>query len=144
MDVQVREFSLDDYGAAVPLWDAADGMATPTQEEVARKLERDPQLFLIAERSRELVGVVMGAYDGRRGWIFRLAVDPAERGTGVGRLLVDELERRFRDMGVSGVRLLVWNGNHGGLAFWERLGYALDRDVVLASKELGDGAGTHC
>ncbi|MDQ3978672.1 MAG: GNAT family N-acetyltransferase, partial [Actinomycetota bacterium] len=42
-----------------------------------RKLERDPQLVLVAEDDSfppAMLGVVIGSYDGRRGWIFRLAV----------------------------------------------------------------------
>ena len=142
--MRIREFELDDYDAACHLWALAEGMSVVPRWEVERKLERDRDLFLVGEEDGELVAVVMGAYDGRRGWIFRLAVDPARRGVGLGRALIAELERRLLAMGVTSVRLLVHAGNTGGLGFWRQLGYELDEDIVMGSKELDGAAGSHC
>jgi ribosomal protein S18 acetylase RimI-like enzyme len=86
-----------------------------------------------------LVGVVMGTFDGRRGWIFRLAVDPAAQGRGVGRRLVEELERRFLAMDVRRIRLLTLSDNRGGRAFWRSVGYEEFPGIVMFSKDL-DGA----
>lgn len=137
MTVHIRRFELDDYRAAAELWEAAEGMSAPSLEEVERKLERDPELFLVAEDGR-LVGVVMGTYDGRRGWIFRLAVDPLRRRQGIGTALVEELERRYASMGVRAIRLLTLTDNAGGRSFWERLGYGGFEEVVLYSKRLAE------
>ncbi len=115
-------------------------MPAPSLAEVERKLERDPELFLVAEDGDSpprLVGVVMGSYDGRRGWIFRLAVDPARRRQGIGRALVEELERRYQAMGVLAIRLFTVTDNEEARAFWERLGYRGFEEVVLFSKQLG-------
>ncbi len=79
-----------------------------------RKLERDPELFLLALSEREIVGTVMGSYDGRRGWMGRLAVAPSQRGLGLARLLVDELERRLRAIGSDKVNLLMTTGRGFG------------------------------
>ena len=133
--MRIRPFEVADYPAAAALWKAAEGMSPPPLAEVERKLERDGELFLVAEDG-PLVGVVMGAYDGRRGWIFRLAVDPLRRRQGIGRALVEELERRFVAMGVDRVRLLTLTANGGARAFWERLGYGGFEEIVLYSKEL--------
>ncbi len=139
--MRIREFSLHDYQAAIRLWKAADGMDVPPREEVERKLERDPELFLVAEDGSDLVGVVMGTYDGRRGWIFRLAVDPARRRGGVARALIDELERRYQAMGVKQLRLLTVSGNAPARRLWEHLGYRPFEDVVLYWKDLGERGG---
>ena len=138
----IRPFRLEDHPAAAALWRSADGMSVPSLEEVERKLERDPELFLVAEAGaspQTIVGVVMGAYDGRRGWIFRLAVDPARRRQGIGRALVEELEQRYLAMGVQAIRLLCLADHDGAQAFWERLGYKGFERVVLFSKDLGAG-----
>jgi ribosomal protein S18 acetylase RimI-like enzyme len=149
--MRIRQFELADYEAAAALWEGAEGMSAPSLDEVERKLERDPQLFLVAEedsspatafwprRPPAVVGVVVGTYDGRRGWIFRLAVDGQYRCRGIGRALVEELEARYLTMGVRQIRLLTLSGNGGARGFWERLGYDGFEDVVLFSKDLGPG-----
>jgi ribosomal protein S18 acetylase RimI-like enzyme len=76
------------------------------------------------------VGVVLGTFDGRRGWILRLAVDPAFRRRGVASRLVEELERRFRKLGCPRVNLLVMPDNAAGLLFWQELGYLPMPDVL--------------
>ena len=141
--MRIRRFELRDHPAAVALWESG-GMSPASLEEVERKLERDPELFLVAEDGLGLVGVVMGSYDGRRGWIFRLAVDPAHRRRGIGRALVEELEHRYAAMGVRRLRLLSLTGNDAARAFWDSLGYGGFEDVVLFSKELGTGEPECC
>lgn len=93
-------------------------------------MTRDPQLFLVAEVDSVVVGVVLGTYDGRRGWILRLAVDPAYRRRGVARELVGELELRFKALGCPRVNLLVMPDNPSGLRFWQELGYLAQPDVL--------------
>lgn len=141
--VRIRQFTLDDYNAAAALWKLAEGMSAPARHEVARKLERDPQLFLVAEDDSSppaMLGVVIGSYDGRRGWIFRLAVAPDHRRSGVGRGLVIELERRFLEMGVDRIRVLTVTDNVPAREFWEELGYSGFDQVVLFSKDLASQA----
>lgn len=138
--MRIRSFELADFDDAVALWSTAEHLGPVSRDEVEQKLRRDPQLFLVAESDqpgdRTLVGVVMGSSDGRRGWIARLAVDPGRRGQGVGRALVEELERRFLDIGITRVNLLVLSENTAGRAFWERLGYPGFEAVVLHSRQL--------
>ena len=67
--MHIREFLLSDYDDVAALWKASGLILRPGDEfeGIKLKLERDPDLFLVAEDGREVVGVVMGAWDGRRG-----------------------------------------------------------------------------
>ncbi|MFF5295988.1 GNAT family N-acetyltransferase [Paractinoplanes globisporus] len=150
--IHIREFDWPDYDAVARVWAVAGREVVP-RAELEAKLTRDPELFLVAEsQSRpesqslpesrsvagspgEVVGVVMGTYDGRRGWILRLAVDPAHRRGGIATRLVAELESRLRGLGCPRVNLLVLPDNAGGLSFWQALGY-LPMPDVLCTKPL--------
>jgi ribosomal protein S18 acetylase RimI-like enzyme len=142
--MQIRAFELDDYEQAATIWDDAEELSTPPREEVVEKLERDRDLFLVAEEDGTLLGVVMGTYDGRRGWIFRLAVRPEARRRGVGAGLVRQLERRCEARGITKLRLLVVADNERALRFWDSLGYERFDRVVMLSKDLDGPRGTAC
>ncbi len=140
----VRSAAPADHAAILALWDAAgmlDYVAEP-EADLQRTAEADPGLVLVAEDRADhaahggVVGTVMGTWDGRRGWVMRLAVDPAARRGGVGRALVAELEDRLRRRGADRVNLLVFADNRGGLSFWQELGYRATAPVVLMTRRL--------
>jgi|SRR5690349_1500067 len=127
--MHIREFEWRDYDAVVAVW-AAAGRDIVARAELEAKLTRDPELFLVAEAPAGVVAVVMGTFDGRRGWILRLAVHPAHRRQGLATRLVDELEKRFGLLGCPRVNLLVMPDNTAGLRFWQTLGYLPQPDVL--------------
>lgn len=125
----IRQFEWRDYDAVAAVWAAAGRDVVP-RAELAAKLTRDPELFLVAETPAGLAGVVLGTYDGRRGWILRLAVHPGHRRQGTATRLVAELEQRFVLVGCPRVNLLVMPDNAAGLRFWQSLGYLPQPDVL--------------
>jgi ribosomal protein S18 acetylase RimI-like enzyme len=126
----VRPSGWADLPAVTEVWTAAGSQVVP-EAEVRAALEHGPGLLLVAEAPGALVvGVVLGTFDGRRGWIHRLAVSPGHRRAGVATALVAELEDRFRSLGAPRVNLLVLPDNAAGLAFWQRLGYLPCPDVL--------------
>ncbi len=101
--IRIREFTLDDYDPVYALWsNAGPGIGlgrSDSKEEIAKKLQRDPDLFLVAEKDGNTIGTVIGGFDGRRGIIYHLAVQKAFRRTGLGGRLMKEIERRLADKG---------------------------------------------
>ena len=83
----------------------------------------------------ELIGSVMGAYDGHRNHVKRMAVGPGHRRRGVARQLIEE--RRFVALGVPRVHLHVLEDNSSGRRLSETLGYARDAEVLFYGKDLG-------
>ncbi|SDO44033.1 GNAT family N-acetyltransferase [Geodermatophilus sp. DSM 45219] len=123
------------------MWAAAGSQVVPEAESRAA-LEHGPGLLLVAEaRGARVVGVVLGTFDGRRGWVHRLAVSPGHRRAGLATALVAELEERFRSLGAPRIDLLVLPDNAAGLASWQRLGHLPCPDV-LCSEPLDDVAPT--
>jgi ribosomal protein S18 acetylase RimI-like enzyme len=138
--VLIREFNFqNDYEAASVLWkNAGPGVGfgkSDAPEEIIKKLQRDPDLFLIAEDEGRLIGTVIGGFDGRRGMVYHLAVDSDYRRKGIGKMLMDELEKRMRAKGCKKYYLLVKNGNSAAMTFYENNGWQL-MDVNIYGKEL--------
>ncbi|UWZ48040.1 GNAT family N-acetyltransferase [Dactylosporangium matsuzakiense] len=128
--VHIRTFEWGDWDAVVGLWEAVGSSVLP-RAEIEGTLGRTPELFLVAVDANGVVaGVVLGTYDGRRGFILRLAVDPGRRRQGVGRELVAALETRLRALGCPRINLFVLPDNPSGLRFWQSLGYLPVPDVV--------------
>jgi ribosomal protein S18 acetylase RimI-like enzyme len=138
--MKLREFADADEDAVVELWRRC-GLTRPWNDphkDVARKRRVQRELFLVAERDGAIVGSVMGGYDGHRGWVNYLAVDPALRRAGLGRALMAEVEARLRALGCPKLNLQVRNENREALAFYERLGFSVDAAVSLGKRLVRD------
>jgi ribosomal protein S18 acetylase RimI-like enzyme len=138
--MKLREFADADEDAVVELWRRC-GLTRPwndPHEDVARKRRVQRELFLVGERDGRIVGSVMGGYDGHRGWVNYLAVDPALRRAGLGRALMAEVEARLRALGCPKLNLQVRNENTDALAFYERLGFSVDAVVSLGKRLVRD------
>ena len=106
-----------------------------TREEIAKKAARDPDLFLVAEKAGSIIGTVIGGFDGRRGFVYHLAVAPAERSRGLGSRLMNEVERRLRELGCLRVYLLVTNENNQAMHFYLKRGWET-MDLRILAKNL--------
>ena len=136
----IRPFNYpQDMDAAHALWaESAPGVhlgRSDTPEEVRRKLQRDPELFLVAVLDGRMVGTVIGGYDGRRGLVYHLAVSPDVRNQGIGSALMDEVEDRLRRLGCLKAYLLVVDENTSVINFYSARGWS-PMDVTIMGKEL--------
>ena len=125
-NIVTREFAIEDYDAALRLWQQVEGLEIAEGDEregIAQFLVRNPGLSRVAADGSTIVGVVMCGHDGRRGHIYHLAVDPAYRRYGVGSRLVQECLGALRQLGVVRAIILVADYNHGGAEFWKRAGW---------------------
>jgi ribosomal protein S18 acetylase RimI-like enzyme len=137
---QVRQFDLEnDYPRVLLLWQGIEtGMnvgRSDTREEIQKKLQRDPDLFLVAELDDEIIGSVIGAFDGRRGMVYRLAVRRDGRGQGVGAALLAEVEKRLQTKGCLKCLLMVLSDNAEAMQFYRDRGWREQREDVVFSKE---------
>ena len=104
-------------------------------EEILKKLQRDPDLFVVAEAAGVIVGAVMGGFDGRRGLVYHLAVVPEQRRRGIGVALMNEVEARLRAKGCLKCYLLVTRENAAVVEFYRGLGWGV-MEMFLMGKEL--------
>jgi len=139
MTISIREFTLEEYDTVYALWqNAGDGLGvgrSDTRDEIVKKLQRDPDLFLVAEDGGKIIGTVIGGYDGRRGMIYHLAVDHAYRQRGTGKMLMDEVERRMIAKGCLKEYLLVKRGNEDVVEFYRHQGWET-MEIMIMGKVL--------
>jgi ribosomal protein S18 acetylase RimI-like enzyme len=135
--MHIRPYEPADEDAVVALWQRCD-LTRPwndPRKDVRRKLDVRPDLFLVGVLDGAVVGSVMAGYDGHRGWIYYVGVDPEHQRKGFGRRLMEEAERLLRAAGCPKINLQVRTTNTAVVAFYQSLGYALD-DVVSLGKRL--------
>lgn len=134
--VVVRAFAPRDADGVVALWRAC-GLTRPQNDphkDIARKLKVNPDWFLVAVRDGEIVGTVMAGYEGHRGWINYLGVAPTLQRGGLGRRLMAEAETRLRAAGCPKINLQVRPDNRVAIAFYERIGFAVEGAVSLGKR----------
>ena len=126
IDIQTREFVIDDYDAAAELWQKVEGIDIAegdSKEEIARYLSRNPGLSRIATIGSTIAGAALCGHDGRRGYIYHLAVDPKYQRRGFGKRLLDECLVGLRRAGITRVLIMVANDNPRGRDFWKDNGW---------------------
>lgn len=138
--MRIREFVELDTEEVVALWRAA-GLVRPWNDphrDITRKLAVQRDLFLVGEVDGVVVATAMAGYDGHRGWINYLAVEPAHQGRGYGRLLMAEVEARLTAVGCPKLNLQVRSDNTDALSFYAALGYSVDAAVSLGKRLIPD------
>lgn len=135
--MEIRAFQLADEDAVIALWERCD-LVRPwndPRKDIRRKLKVHPDLFLVGVIDRQVVATAMVGYEGHRGWINYLAVEPEHQRKGLGRMMMEEAERRLRALGCPKINLQVRSSNRGVIEFYQRIGYSVD-DVVSLGKRL--------
>ena len=134
--VQIRIYRPPDLSSVISLWEKC-GLVVPQndpQTDIEKKLQFQPDLFLVAEKNGRIAGTVMAGYEGHRGWINYLAVDPDIQRQGVGRKLMEHAEKRLKALGCLKINLQVRTGNEAVIAFYEQLGYSVDPVVSMGKR----------
>ena len=137
-----------DYDAVYALWQRTPGMAKSdfddTREAITRYLRRNPTTSFVAESQGEIVGVILCGHDGRRGFIYHMAVDTVARRQGIGRELLAHALVALKAEGIRKAALLVFATNEIGNAFWEEQGFAAREDIRYRNLDLTDTPSNGC
>jgi GNAT superfamily N-acetyltransferase len=112
-------------------------------EGLALMAVRNPGLVLVATVDGAVVGSALGGWDGRRGWIYHVAVAPDHRRRGIARQLVERVEGGLRAAGCRKVNVMVQDGNGEGEAFWTAAGYTPNAARQLGRELGGRGDRSH-
>jgi ribosomal protein S18 acetylase RimI-like enzyme len=138
--MKIRPYQPSDELAVIALWRECD-LIRPQNDphrDIARKLQVNPDWFLVADLHGRVVGTVMAGYEGHRGWINYLAVAPAIRRDGLGRRLMEEAEKRLRAAGCPKINLQVRAENKDVIAFYEHIGFREDKVLSFGKRLVQD------
>jgi ribosomal protein S18 acetylase RimI-like enzyme len=135
--MEIRPYRESDEAGVTALWREAFP-DTPAHnrpdQDIRRKLAVQRELFLVAVDGDEVVGSAMAGFDGHRGWVYYVAVRVSHRRRGIGAALMQRVEEGLVDIGCSKLNLQVRAGNEEVVAFYRRLGYAVEERVSMAKK----------
>ena len=125
-ELVVREIRASDGDELRKLW-AAVGFRSLGDDDrsLARLARRNPGLVLVASAGGRIVGSALGAFDGRRGWIYHVATAESHRRQGIASKLVEQIEAGLADLGCPKISVNVGNDRDAARAFWTARGYAV-------------------
>ena len=78
---------------------------------------------------------MVGGYEGHRGWINYLAVDPVYQEKGLGKQIMEAVEERIRALDCPKINIQIRVDNQDAVKFYESIGYKVD-DVISMGKRL--------
>jgi ribosomal protein S18 acetylase RimI-like enzyme len=137
-DFVLRECRSGDTGAVLELWRQADATpgVTDNADDLRRAVTESQAHVLVAEAEAQIVGSIIGTFDGWRGNIYRMAVHPNYRRRGIARALVGEVEKRLARQGAKRITALVEKDHPWATSFWQAVGYSLDSRIVRHVRSL--------
>jgi ribosomal protein S18 acetylase RimI-like enzyme len=140
VSIHIREMATSDYEAAFALWERTEGIGlsqADSKPNIQSFLAHNPGMSFVAEDEGRLVGAVLCGHDGRRGFLYHLAVAPGSRRGGVGRKLVDGSLAKLAELGFRKCHIFVMADNQEGKRFWSRTGWQERFDLVVMSRSVG-------
>jgi len=136
----IRQYLPEDEEAVINLWKICN-LTKPwnnPEQDINRKLENSPELFLVGTINGIIVASVMAGYDGHRGWIYYLAVDPEHRKQGLGRQMMTAAEEKLLEIGCPKIDLMVRKNNMDVITFYEKIGYGHDEVITMSRRLIED------
>jgi ribosomal protein S18 acetylase RimI-like enzyme len=135
---KIREMVIKDYNEIINLWKNTEGIGINDYDDSKKRikifLDKNPNSCFVAEHENKIIGTIMGANDGRRGFIYHLMVKPEYRKKGIGKKLLEKVEKNFKKDGIRKIYLVALKKNKTGNKFWENNGYVTMDFVKFRSK----------
>jgi ribosomal protein S18 acetylase RimI-like enzyme len=138
--MQIRPFHKEDQAAVIQLWEEC-GLTRPwnsPDKDIARKLTTQPEWFLVGTIDDRIVATLMAGYDGHRGWINYLGVDPDPQRQGLAKMMMEEAERLLLDFGCPKINLLIRGDNVEAIEFYKQIGFTEDAVVNFGKRLIPD------
>ena len=135
--ISIRPYDPEDEKAVIQLWDKVFPNSPPHNNpvrDIKTKRSVQPDLFIVAIQQDQLVGTAMAGFDGHRGWVYYLGVDPDFRRQGIGTALMRRVENKLEALDCPKLNLQIRADNQEVQEFYEKLGYSSEDRVSMGRK----------
>ena len=137
--MQIRNYNNStDKEQVIKLWNKVFPITSPHHDpltSINKKLAvKDDLFFVAASDEKNVVGTVMAGYDGHRGWIYSLAVDPGYRKKSTGSLLLKHAEKELIKLDCPKINLQVLPSNKEVVNFYKKNGYCVEERISMGKK----------
>lgn len=137
--MKIRVMNIEDYDSVMSLWTKTPGIGisrADTKEGLNRFLKRNENLSFVCEMDNKIVGTILCGHDGRRGFIYHLAVDEQYRLKGIGKALVVKAIEELKREGIHKYHIFVIKSNYDGKKFWNKMGFKKREDIEVFSMDI--------
>ena len=138
--MEILSYLNSHYDGVIKLWQEVFPNPLPRNEPnsvVNAKLRVKPELFFVAVEDNEVIGTVMSGYDGHRGWLYMVAVDPEYRRKGIGSILIRQSEKALMSLGCVKINLQILPDNSEVKKFYRTLGYETEERISMGKQLCG-------
>ena len=138
--MKITPYSPEHEKAVIALWQRCNLVRPQNnpKKDIERKMKVDPELFLVGIIDNKVVAAAMGGYDGHRGSVYYLSVDPAHQKKGLGRQIMTALEEKLLAKGCPKLNLMFRTDNGKVESFYEKIGYQRDACIEMGKRLIPD------
>jgi ribosomal protein S18 acetylase RimI-like enzyme len=134
----MRLMEIGDYKNLITLWKRTEGVGLSgnddSEESIKIFLDKNPHTCFVAEINGEIMGTIMAGNDGRRGHIYHLMVKPEYQKKGIGKELLEKVEKILKSEGIRKIFIVAFKENKTGNRFWGNNGYEIREDLNYRDK----------
>jgi ribosomal protein S18 acetylase RimI-like enzyme len=137
---KIRIMNIDDYKEIINLWENTPGVGLSgnddTKKSIKMFLEKNKNICFVAEVDKQIIGTIMAGNDGRRGHIYHLMVKEEYRNNGIGKKLLENVEKALKKEGIRKIFIVAFKTNKLGNIFWKNNGYEIRKDLNYRDKRI--------
>ena len=140
IELHIRPYKESDEDSVIKLW-LACGLTVPwndPQKDINRKLSVQRELFIVGLLNDQVIATAMGGYDGHRGWVNYLGVDPKFQRMGYARQIMQDLQNQLLDMGCPKINLQIRESNEAAIEFYKQIGFKQDAVLSMGHRLIPD------
>jgi len=136
MTYEITNMTINDYDKSIDLWQRTDGLVlseADSRKSIEFYLNHNPGMSYVCKIEEDIIGTILCGHDGRRGFIYHVAVDKGYRGQSIGKRLVENSLRKLKQEGIVKCHIFVIGNNEIGNQFWTKTGWTRRDDILLYS-----------